>query len=158
LKINNMVSKQDLEKIKNITKEFISKMTFEADVDVNQSGENAVFLNLKIDEPRILIGDGGQTLADIQHLLRMIIRRQIETPIFIDLDIQDYKKKKAEYLKELAKTAADEVSLSKKEKILEPMSSYERRVIHVELAEREGIKTESIGEGEDRRVVVKPVL
>jgi len=72
------------------------------------------------------------------------------------LDINDYKKKKNEYLRELARSVADEVSLSKKEKILGPMPPYERRVIHMELAGRSDVVSESIGEGPERRVGVRP--
>ncbi|MCJ7786920.1 hypothetical protein MUP06_01745, partial [Patescibacteria group bacterium] len=75
-------------------------------------------INLKTSEPQILIGERGQTLAEIQHLLKAILKRKIKEPFFIDLDISDYKKKKIDYLKEMAKSAADEVALSKKEKWL----------------------------------------
>jgi spoIIIJ-associated protein len=90
--------------------------------------------------------------------LKIILKRKITTePFFIDLDISDYKKKKNEYLKELARNTADEVSLSKKEKILPSMSAYERRIIHLELAGRSDVKTESLGQEPDRRIVVRPV-
>ncbi|RLC39293.1 MAG: hypothetical protein DRH33_03225, partial [Candidatus Nealsonbacteria bacterium] len=72
------------------------------------------------------------------------------------LDINQYKKNKIEYLNDLAKSTADEVALSKKEKILPPMPSYERRIIHLTLAEREDVQTESQGEEPERRVVIKP--
>jgi spoIIIJ-associated protein len=158
IKFLDMVTKQDSEKIKKIIEEFIGKMTFSVEVEMGQPQEETIPVNLKLEEPSVLIGDRGQTLSDIQHLLKMIIRKKIEAPIYIDLDIQDYKKKKEEYLKDIARSAADEVTLNKKEKILEPMSSYERRIIHMALADREGVSTESVGEREDRRVVIKPSL
>lgn len=153
-----MITKQDSEKIKGIIEEFINKMTFSVEVEMGQPQEDKIPVNLRLEEPSVLIGDRGQTLADIQHLLKMIIRKKIENSIYIDLDIQDYKKKKEEYLREMAKLIADEVALNKKEKTLDPMTAYERRIIHMTLAEREGISTESIGEGENRRIVVKPSL
>ncbi|PJA84129.1 MAG: hypothetical protein CO145_02195, partial [Candidatus Nealsonbacteria bacterium CG_4_9_14_3_um_filter_37_13] len=67
-----------------------------------------------------------------------------------------YKKKKLDYLKELARSLADEVALTKKEKNLPPMAAYERRIIHLELAGRSDVTTESIGEEPERRVVVRP--
>jgi spoIIIJ-associated protein len=149
---------QDTEKIKKIAEEFFKKMTFEGQVEVSTEENETVSLNLKIDDPSVLIGERGQTLADIQHLLKMIIRKQIESPIYVDVDIQNYKKKKSEYLKETARIIANEVSLSRKEKILDPMTPYERRIIHAELAERSDVTTESMGEGDDRRVVIKPTL
>ena len=67
-----------------------------------------------------------------------------------------YKEKKIKYLRELARSIANEVSLSKKEMALEPMPAYERRVIHMELAGRSDVTTESIGEEPERKVVIKP--
>ena len=61
-----------------------------------------------------------------------------------------------EYLKDMAKNLADQVSLTKEEKILPPMSAYERRIIHAELAQRTDVITESQGDGFDRHVVIKP--
>jgi len=72
------------------------------------------------------------------------------------LDINGYKSKKVEYLKSLAKEAADQVVLNKEEKSLPPMSAYERRVVHAELAQREDVLTESQGSDLDRHIVVKP--
>ncbi|MCD6402414.1 hypothetical protein J7L36_00985, partial [bacterium] len=75
---------------------------------------------------------------------------------YINLDINKYKKKKTEYLKELANSVADQVALTKKEKVLPPMQAFERRIIHLELADRSDVTTESIGKEPERRVVVKP--
>ena len=109
-----------------------------------------------MEEPQILIGERGQTLAEIQHLLKAILRRKIAEQFYINVDINDYKKKKTEYLKEMARSVADEVALSKKERIMGPMPAYERRIIHLELAEREDIVSESIGQEPERRIVIKP--
>jgi len=131
-------------------------MTLEVEVEVLPPKDSTVPINLKLDEPRILIGEGGKTLAETQHLLKAILKRKISEPFFIDLDILGYKKKKTEYLKELACSLADEVALTKKEKQLAPMPAYERRIIHLELAERPDITTESIGQEPVRSVVIRP--
>ena len=131
-------------------------MTFEVEIEFLPQKEQTLPINLKSNEPQILIGEGGQTLTEIQHLLKAILKRKITEPFFIDLDINDYKKKKIEYLKELAKSVADEVALTKKEKQLAPMPAYERRIIHLELAEREDVTSESIGQEPERKVVVRP--
>ncbi len=150
------MNQQNLETIKKTVEEFFKKATFDVEIEVLAEKDQTVPIDLKTEEPQILIGEGGQTLAEIQHLLKAILRRKISEPFYIDLDINNYKRKKVEYLKELAKTAADEVSLTKKEKTLAPMPAYERRVIHLELAERTDVTSESIGQEPDRRVVIKP--
>ena len=113
-------------------------------------------LNVKIDDPQILIGERGQTLNDTQKILKAILSKNLRKIFYLNLDINDYKKKKIEYLKDLARDLADEVVLNKEPKVLSPMSSYERRVIHTELSSRPDIKTESEGEEPHRRVVIKP--
>lgn len=150
-----MLNQDNLEKIKKIIEEFFNKTTFSVEVIFLPQKGQILLIDLKTDIPQILIGEGGQTLGEIQHLLRAILRRKIKEFFFIDLDINDYKKKKNEYLKELAFSLADEVVFTKKEKTLGPMSAYERRVIHLALAERQDIITESAGYGIERRVVIK---
>jgi spoIIIJ-associated protein len=153
-----MISRNDLEKMKKEAEEFFKKMTFEAEVDFLPQREMTLPINLKAEEPQILIGEKGETLSEIQHLLKIILRRRagLKDPFYLDLDVNDYKKKKIAYLKEIAKSAAEEVALTKKEKILFPMSAYERRIIHMELADNPNITTESIGQEPERKVVIRP--
>ena len=152
-----MLSKENLKKIKKITKDFFEKTTFEVEIEFLPQKDLTLPISLKMEEPQILIGEGGQTLAEIQHLLKAILKRKvIEENFYIDLDINNYKKKKIEYLKELARSAADEVALTKKEKTLLPMPAYERRIVHLELASRADVTTESIGQELERKVVISP--
>ena len=151
-----MLNPADLETIRQITKEFFQKTSFDVDIEFLSQKDLIVPINLKTDEPKILIGEKGQTLVEIQRLLKAISRRRINQEFYIDLDINDYKKKKVEYLKELAKSIADDVVLLKQEKELPSMSAYERRVIHMELAGREGISTDSVGREPERKVVIRP--
>ena len=163
-----MLSRNDLEKIKETIEEFFEKTTIKTEVEVFPLREaTSIFdgkeektyslpVSLKAEEPQILIGEHGQTLAEIQHLLKAILKRKINEHFFLDLDINDYKKKKNDYLKEMARNLADEVALTKKEKWLSPMPPYERRIIHMELAGRSDVSTESLGEEPDRKIVIRP--
>ena len=151
-----MLDKENLEKAKKIVKEFFQRMTIEGEIEILPPKDETLSINLKIEDPQILIGEKGQTLFEIQHLLKAILKREISENFYIDLDINDYKKKKIEYLKDLARSVADEVSLTKKERILSPMPAYERRIIHLEIAGRKDVTTESIGQDPERRVVIRP--
>ncbi|MGD0576463.1 MAG: R3H domain-containing nucleic acid-binding protein [Candidatus Staskawiczbacteria bacterium] len=158
-----MLEKAQIEKIKNEAEEFFVKMTIPvlsmeavvSSVEADKAAE-VVNLDVKLEEPQILIGQGGQTLFEIQRLLKTILNKKLQKVFYFNLDINDYKKKKIEYLKSLAKELADQVSLTKEEKSLLPMPSYERRIIHAELAERTDVLTESKGDGFDRHIVIKP--
>ncbi|XOB41248.1 MAG: protein jag [Candidatus Nealsonbacteria bacterium] len=151
-----MLNQTDLEIIKQITKEFFKKTSFDVEIEFLSQQDLIIPINLRTDEPKILIGERGQTLGEIQRLLKAILRRRINQDFYIDLDINGYKKRKVEYLKELAKSIADEVSLMKEEKVLPSMPAYERRIIHLELSEREGIATDSVGRDPDRKVIIRP--
>ncbi len=151
-----MIIKENLKEIKKIIEEFFKKTSFEIETEVLFPEDKTISVKVKAEEPQILIGQNGQTLAEIQHLLKAILSRKISEQFYIDLDINDYKKKKIDYLKETARSLADEVALDRKEKILAPMPAYERRIIHLELADRKNIMTESIGEEPERRVVIRP--
>ena len=162
-----MINQNDLEKIGQETKNFLGKMGFDIDgeVEVKQKKENTVSLRLTTQEPQILIGKDGQTLMDIQHLLKRILGKvlyqeedETKEHIFIDFDINNYKQRKEEYLRELANGLADEAVSSKKEKTLSPMSSYERRIIHLELSRRQDVETKSIGEEPMRKIVIIPSI
>jgi spoIIIJ-associated protein len=153
-----MPTQQNLETIKENVREFFQKTTFQVEIEFLPQKDSTLPISLKAEDPQILIGDQGQTLAEIQHLLRAILRKKIEEPFFIDIDINGYKKKKSEYLEELARSTADEVALTKKEKNLPPMAAYERRIIHLALASRSDVTTESLGQEPERRIIIKPRL
>ncbi len=151
-----MIDQNNINEIRKTIEEFFKKATFEVEAEVLPFEEKTVPVKIKTEEPRILIGQNGQTLAEIQHVLKAILRRKIPEQFYLNIDINDYKKKKTEYLKETAISLADEVALTKKEKILTAMSAYERRIVHLELAERKDIITESMGEEPERRIVIRP--
>ena len=153
-----MISEKNINEIKKTIQEFFEKTSFEIEAEVLSFEDKTIPIRLKTEEPKILIGQNGQTLAEIQHLLKAILSRQIQEQFYIDLDINDYKKKKIEYLRETAKELADEVALGKKEKMLTPMPAYERRIIHLELADRKDITTESVGQEPERSVVIRPYI
>lgn len=150
--------KEDFNTIEKIIEDFFQKTTFDVDVECSLLADETIAVRLKSAEPQVLIGEGGQTLAEMQYILKAVIKRKmnIQDQFFVDLDINDYKKKKVEYLKETVRIVADEVALLQIEKELPPMPAYERRIVHMELAGREDIATESIGEGMERRIAIKP--
>jgi len=152
-----MIDQNNINEIRKTIEEFFKKATFEVEADVLPFEEKTIPVKIKTEEPRILIGQNGQTLAEIQHVLKAILRRKIPEQFYLNIDVNDYKKKKAEYLKETAISFADEVALTKKEKMLTAMSAYDRRIVHLELAERKDITTESIGEDPERRVVIRAI-
>lgn len=151
-----MLEQNNIQKIKEITNSFFEKINLDIEVEILDLQESTIPVKIKTQDPKVLIGQNGKTLCDMQRLLKSILRRQIKDQFYIDIDVNDYKKNKAEYLKEIAKDLADEVILTGKEKNLGILSSYERRIVHLELSGRSGIKTESTGQEPERKIVIKP--
>lgn len=142
--------------IETIVSNFFQKMTLPVAVEQQEQQGNILKISLASAEAQVLIGQQGRTLDDIQAVLARIIRKHLAQEIFLDIDINGYKKNKEQRFCDLANETADEVLSSGKEKMLFPMTAFERRIIHAELAKRNGVKTESIGENDNRRVVVMP--
>ena len=94
-------------------------------------------------------------ILEVEHLARLIAKKGGVENIFVD--INNYRKERENIIVELAKASARKALLAKEEIKLPPMNAYERRLIHVELSPRPDVKTESVGEGRERCVVVKPL-
>jgi spoIIIJ-associated protein len=152
-----MISKELLPPIQEEIQTFFRFMGSEPEIRLEIADETVLRILLRMENPGLYIGHGGEGLFALQHLLRLLLQRKTGERFFVDLDVNDYKEAKITSLRDLAREIADEVALTKKEKELPPMSAYERRIIHLELAGRADVTTESIGEGADRRVMIRPV-
>lgn len=150
------MNKEIENKIEKIILEFFEKMGIEENPEEFEITEDTVSFKIKSNEPEVLIGKRGKTLTRIQSLLAKIINKQTGSKFFINFDVNDYKKRKIDYLEEIAKETAEEVTLSKEEKILPPMTPFERRIIHITLSENTSVITESEGNEPERKVVIKP--
>ncbi len=144
-----------MEEIKKTIKEIFYFIDEDIRIDFFLKEEKVLLVDVKMKDPQILIGEKGQTLIETERLLKIVVRKKTKEPLFLNLDINDYKKRKADYLRDLALDAAEEVSITGIEKKFPPMSSFERRIIHTALITREDVVTESIGEDVERRVLIK---
>ena len=103
----------------------------------------------------LLIGKQGKNLEALQYLTNIAVNRGISKRARVLLDIEGYRGRRKEFLVTLAKKVSDEVRQTGRSVSLEPMSPYERRIVHLTLKEEPDITTESTGDGEERRIVIK---
>jgi spoIIIJ-associated protein len=146
----------NLEQIKQTIADFFEKMTIPAEVARIAIDGETVNVSLLTDNSQILIGENGQTLSDLQQIIRLVLRKTINSGFYLNLDINGYKEKKVDKIKDIVREAIDEVIVTGKDKVLSAMTAQERRIVHMEISARDDVKSESIGEEPDRRVVIKP--
>ena len=149
--------KADVVKVaKEVAEELIKSMRITADVSVTQSatGELPVTLNIDGDDLGVLIGRRGQTLASLQYVVRLIVAEKLKMWVPINVDVAGYKNRRYESLQNLALRLAEQVQRNRRLIMLEPMPADERRIIHLALADHPDITTQSMGEGEMRKVAI----
>lgn len=142
--------------------ELLDFMGFEATVTARvpkNAGDSAssvaAILNVTGVDLGLLIGRRGSTLASLQYVVNLIINAQTKgRTVLVGVDIEGYKQRREDALRSLALRLADRVRSSHMSITMEPMPANERRIVHLALAEEPNIATSSIGEGEDRKVVI----
>jgi spoIIIJ-associated protein len=123
----------------------------------DENGElTSIGLNIEGEDLGILIGRRGQTMVSLQYIVRLIMAHKMQVQLPIVLDVEGYKQRRCEGLRTLATRLAEQVKNRKTPFTMEPMSAFERRIIHVTLADHPDVITESTGFGESRKVVITP--
>lgn len=110
------------------------------------------------DDGRALIGPQGSHLESLQHIVRCVLRRHLESTMHIVVDVNGYRARREKSLFGLAEEVARKAQRTGRPVALNPMNALDRRVIHTALATHKEVSTESMGDGRDRRVVVRPVF
>ncbi len=144
--------------IKKTIETLLEKMGFPGTVSLAETDQADLAYAIATDNENshLLIGQYGVNLQALQHLARLIVRKQLPEKIHFSLDINGYRQQKNQSVIDLAHEAAKEAIAKHYSVAMRPMSSYERRLVHVELLKNSDVVTESIGEGEERKIVVKP--
>lgn len=152
-----VVKKED---VKGYIREFLTKVTTEmgvsAKIEISED-EDVFTVKMFSDNNSILIGKDGRTLKSLQTLLRQTLSNKIKFNIKINLDASNYKVKKERFFEKDIKNIINDVIKSKDEVKLDPMNSYNRRIVHSIASEYYNIETESFGEEPERYVVIRYV-
>jgi len=140
-----------------VAQDFLEKvfglMKLEVQLEKITKQDNTVF-NIRGNDLGILIGKHGQTLDALQYLTNLTTNRDAESKVRIVLDVEDYRQRRAETLTRLASRLADNVRRRGEKVVLEPMSSNERKIIHMALQNDQRVVTYSEGEEPYRKVVI----
>ena len=148
--------KEQIEFAEGTTKGLFSKMGVLYNIEKHEDGQET-WLSVKTDDHAFNI-DIQKNIVAVNTVLRRIFEKKFgDDSARILIDINDFQKKHIEEIKDMARMHAQRVRYFKKEIEMPTMNAYERRLVHTVLQEYPDIKTESSGEGFERRVVVKPV-
>ena len=113
-----------------------------------------IALNIEGDDLGILIGRRGQTLVSLEFIAKLIVAGQLKAWLPLSIDVAGYKRRRRDSLQKLALQLAEQVKSRHRAITLEPMLAGERRIIHLTLADHPDVTTHSIGEGDDRKIVI----
>jgi spoIIIJ-associated protein len=144
-----------LDEAKAVLEELLRLMELKAAVEVTM-GTEAAKLNVVGDDLGILIGRRGEKLASLQHIVNLIVARREGQLNRIMIDVENYRGRREDQLRDVADRAAKRVAQSGKIIQLEAMPAMERRIVHLALAEHDSVRTQSVGVEPNRRVVILP--
>jgi spoIIIJ-associated protein len=146
--------------IKKIVSEFLVKLGIDfTDIEIENLGENNFRINVMADEPSLLIGHHGENLTAMQKILTVMFHKECGENIMITFDVDNYRKRQEENVLTIALQKVNEVRASRIQAALPPMSPYFRRLVHLHIKKQNftDVTTESMGEGNYRQVVIKPL-
>ncbi len=160
-KIKATVANKGASMALNFVKQLVADMGLDVTVeikDVEDSDRNSKLIDITGEGAGVLIGHHGDTLDSIQYLANLAANKKIDgsKPAYVKItvDAENYRAKREQTLRALARRMADKVLKQKKSVMLEPMNPYERRIIHSEIQNIAGVSTNSIGSENNRKIVI----
>lgn len=144
------------ERVEEFLKEWLQKVDNTLEYTIKEE-DYTIYVDINGNAAGTLIGYRGETLNSMQTILSTIANRGFNSKIRLILDIENYRQKREKTLEELAEKVSKTILKTGKSITLEPMSAYERKIIHSKLQDNNKIETHSIGEGDNRRVVISKI-
>lgn len=135
--------------------EIFKSLEIDGDFEIEEN-EEGYDIKLDTQDSGIVIGHHGDTLESLQIVISLVLSKKAGEFKRISIEVGDYKKNRSEYLSNLAMETKERVLAQNKEIYLPDLKSWERRIVHMLLADDKEVFSESIGEGKDRVLVVKP--
>ena len=147
---------EHIKTVQQIAEDLLTKLEVTGTVDVTTDETGAYRVRIETEETGLLIGHHGKTLESVQLILGIIISKKIGEWVKVYVNVGDYREKREETLMHMAQHAADRALALGRPVELSRLSPSERRIIHLTLSGDERVETESVGEGDERMLLVKP--
>lgn len=147
---------EEIEIAKQLTIELLERMGVKTEVEVFLK-EGVLYLEIKGDQEGILIGKHGRTLESLQLLINRMVNKRLKNAMRVILDIDAYRKRRADSMAQMAQRLGEKAKKTGHSLTVGPFNAHDRRIIHVTLKEDPSLKTESLGEGELKKVKIIPM-
>jgi spoIIIJ-associated protein len=146
-----------------ITREVIEELLERMDVEavvttqyIDKNGSRTVHAEISGNDLSYLIGPRAETLNALQYITRLILGKELSRAVSLQVDVEGYRERRYQALETLANRMAEQVVSTGKRQYLEPMPANERRMIHLALRNHPDVVTQSVGEGDRRKVSIRP--
>jgi spoIIIJ-associated protein len=149
------LKEEAIEIARQLMMELLEGMGIKAEVGASLRGED-LYLNIMGDREGILIGKHGRTLESLQFLFNRMVNKQLKEGVKVYIDVNDYKVKRTDSLTKMAARLGEKVKRAEKSLTIGPFNSHDRRIIHLAIKEDPALETESLGEGEMKRIRIIP--
>jgi spoIIIJ-associated protein len=157
------IDSEEVELASDYLRTLIDLMGINAEVSVREPetpadglGRATAVLDIDGEDLGLLIGRRGSSLAALQYLVNVMVTRRLGSRVLVTIDVEHYHRRREDSLRGLARRMADRVRQSRRPVTLEPMPAAERRIIHLALSEDQNVMTASVGQGDERKVVIRP--
>ncbi|HUL37569.1 MAG TPA: KH domain-containing protein, partial [Thermodesulfobacteriota bacterium] len=146
---------EEIEIAKELTVGLLERMGVRTEVE-GFSKEGTLYLEIKGDQEGILIGKHGRTLESLQVLINRMVNKKLKSAVRVVLDIDDYRKRRADTMAQMALRIGEKARRAGYSLTVGPFNAHDRRIIHLTLKEDPSLKTESLGEGELKKIKIIP--
>ncbi len=152
---NKLLEPIDTKKVKKVLSELLEKLEIAGTCEVSEN-EGTIDAVLDTPDSGLVIGYHGEVLEALQIVSSLVVSKHIGQFVRVSIEVGDYKKNRSEYLERLAQQTKEKVLAEQIEYSLPQLKSWERRIVHMLLQNDEEVVSESVGEGKDRVLVIKP--
>ncbi len=155
-----MITEEQKKTLEKVTKEILEKLNMKGNVFIVTNAmpddDDSICVQIQSKDSGFLIGKSGNNLFALQHLIRIIVSKQLEEKLNFIVNVNSYIENQREDIIDKAANVIAEVEKTGQAIELNPMNSYERRLVHMKVARKNSVESESVGEGLERRVLIKP--
>jgi len=155
-KPRNAVETPKAQEAKTVLEEMLTWLSEQATVKVREETKDRIRLEIHGDKTGLLIGKRGQTLDALQFLVNKMVNRSADNSKRIEVDMEQYRKRREQSLRSMATRLGEKVKKKKKPITIEAMNAHDRRIIHLTLKNDQSLETKSVGKGEMRKLVIHP--